>query len=387
MADERWKLLEGKYEIKSQEDWDKVPDMAKELYLKDKAFFDELHETGYKKEAEAYKDLLYGVVKGRERYDYNFEHAAEHADEEWNWAHNEEVMDQAKSDFASNKKLQKKFGCWENLFFDRTLPEMISMIEGVVNGLAIDILPYLKFWPWGVDIKGSDKYKEFVINYEDWMNWYDKILYASIQPFKYWENNIYTLDQNAEYYTNFYQRVGRFFSETTESERNPYNIVFSFLEPARRPVIIRSLWYRSFYYHSFILRYDLHDALNEFIGFDPREDYKGNVSIGGLAVVGPCSEDAAKCYAEINNTIKTWETRKVNLTTHTYVYMENFFPVAYGLQDWNKKLHFGEQKEKWDMFYSGLSGEKLLHYSWTEYPRYLLGSKSSPIDKILKYLN
>ncbi len=38
MADERWKLLEGKYGIKSQEDWDKVPDIDKESYLKDKVF-------------------------------------------------------------------------------------------------------------------------------------------------------------------------------------------------------------------------------------------------------------------------------------------------------------------------------------------------------------
>lgn len=140
-------------------------------------------------------------------------------------------MDQAKSDFASNKKLQKKFGCWENLFFDRTLPEMISMIEGVVNGLAIDILPYLKFWPWGAKWKEPEKHQEYIIEYKDWMNWYDKILYASIQPFKYWENNIYTLDQNAEYYTNFYQRVGRFFRRQQKAKETLIILYLVFWSP------------------------------------------------------------------------------------------------------------------------------------------------------------
>ena len=387
MADERWKLLEGKYEIKSQEDWDKVPDMAKELYLKDKAFFDELHEDQHRKEADIYRDNLVWLMKGRERYDYNFEHAAEHADEEWNWAHNEEVMDQAKSDFANSKKLQKKFGCWENLFFDRTLPEMISMIEGVVNGLAIDILPYLKFWPWGAKWKEPEKHQEYIIEYKDWMNWYDKIVYASIQPFKYWENNIYTLDQSAEYYTNFYQRVGDYFSIKPEDERNPFEIKYSFLEPMRRPIIIRSLWYRSFYYHSFILRYDLHDALNAFIGLGTKENPNGNTAIAGFAVLGPSGPEER--YSELNEKALYHNSKKLDSMAHTnlLVYIENFFPFAYGLQDWNKKIHFGEQKEKWDMFYSGLAGEKLLSYAWTEYPRYLLGSKSSPVDKILKYLN
>lgn len=369
MADERWKLLEGEYGIKSQEDWDKRSDLGKEMLLKDKAFFDELHEDEYKKEADIYRDNLVWLMKGRERYDYNFEHAAEHADEEWNWAHNEEVMDQAKSDFASNKKLQKKFGCWENLFFDRTLPEMISMIEGVVNGLAIDILPYTQKWMWN---SGN-------IDFKDWMNWYDKIVFASIQPFKYWENNIYTLDQSAEYYTNFYQRVGNYFSTKPEDERNPFEIKYSFLEPIRRPVIIRSLWYRSFYYHSFILRYDLHDALNAFIGFGSKEDHTGNLAIGGFAVTGFGASYVEEEYAELN------KIKPLLSSAQSYVYMEQLFPFTYGLQGWEKNHHSRAEKKEWKRYYA-IPSLASLGYAWTEYPRYLLGSKRSPIDAIAKYL-
>lgn len=377
MTDERWKLLDERYKITSQEEWDKHSDPGKEMLLNDNASFIYRREEDYKKKAKAFREALLWPIKGRERYDYNFAHAAEHENEDWNWKHNEEVMEQAKADFANNKKLRKKFGCWENLFFDRTLPEMISMIEGVVNGLAIDILPYLKRWPWGTE----------EIVFKDWMNWYDKILFASIWPFRYWEQNIYTLDQNAEYYTNFYQRVGNFFSDEPEDERDCFAIKYSFLEPERRPVIIKSLWYRSYYYHAFILRYDLHDALTKFIGFglDPekeKEDRMGNLAIAGFAATGFGSSSAAERYNELKS---GKAIQPLRTTARSYVYMEELFLCTYGLQHWDKDRLPLSEKKKWEKYYEYSSGNTM-GYAWTEYPRYFFGMKTNPIDEIIKYM-
>ena len=357
MADERWKLLEGEYGIKSQEDWDKRSDLGKEMLLKDKAFFDELHEDQHRKEADLYHDYLFWALKGRERYEYNFKHASEFADEEWNLKHNTEIMEQAKHDFTKDRKLRKKFGCWENVFFDRTLPEMVSMTAGVLNGLVFDALITDKKWHWAADDMG----------FKDWMNWFDRLFFSSIKPFNYWKENIFSADFKSEYYMNFYDNAKSYFSDFSVS-----NLLLSSVEPYKRTALIFSLWHRCYYYHAFILHNDMHDALDDFL---KNEDL---LKAGYSAYAFPSAEDGCNSFKEFDRIKnRTFFGRDgKNGVFLGFVFNENGFVNLYGI-DCSDESSIQNRYTNRVMYQ--------VTYGWLLYPTRILGS-SAPVEKLAPYL-
>lgn len=356
MKDRKWKKLDPSLNINSQEEWDALTKIGQAIKLKNDAFIKNQRKIDVKSKkdrSEYNHNSIYWCLRARERYEDSIRNCDEYRDTKKATEYYRNCLEQAKTDFAKKVVFQKKYECYENLFFERTMPLMVSIYTGLLNGLIMDIRVMEKSW----------NYARSWFQFTDDMNWFDKLDKSCYLLGNYWFENIYP-----QYYKeNFKETYSRHMNEIFEDAL--WNALKAVRLDGRKEVML-SLLGRYQNYRNFLIESGLRNLVDAFLknqkllGCAAIQDGSGNPSLWHdfkeFDMLKEHGGDPALGIGKTNPFVTTG-----------IVFYENSFVNSYGIH--TDDPDFQEQADH-------KMASRLLHqefYHWTLYPTTLPHANSS----------
>lgn len=376
MKDKRWKKLEPETGITSQEEWDALDDIRKELRIQNDRFVKrrKLHEENDRRfDAECGHNSIYWGLKGRERYEYWAANGINYRLDSVT-AQYSECLEQARADFEKDKTVREKYGCPENIFLEKTFPMAVSRCAGLLNGLIMDIRVMEKGWQFGTSAFGFT---------ED-MNWFDKLECSCHKLYYYWHDNVQNLYLKEDFKETYIRNMKEVFKDVEDAAVGDVPVVGNFknddLSAVRlegRLNVILFLSCAFMFYRKFLRDSGIRDFIGDFL---KNEKLLGVDTYPGFGIVAFHDFKEFDLLKEHGHAPglspgKISPDLAVGLT-----FYEDIFLNSYGLHE--KDPDFMTQAE-------AKCGERLIHqhyYSWTLYPMFIpVANYGITLDDLLPY--